>query len=255
MKEKFKTLYLRLQRLHYRPAPNLNIKTQQPFAIADSSSDSTLLHHSEAVVAQLNIEPTLHPLQVRFPYGKTARSMGTSEVVLPETTIAHIFEDHVLGQSLFSISDISKQDYSATFHKNGLYIYHNNDLVHFCPKTTTAATATAWTLPIQRPLEHANAVISLSSDKKFVEFTNASLGIPVQSTLLRAVRKGYLSTMPRLTSELLCKHPSNTAATTMGHLDRTRQGLDSTKSVPALPAQPLDTYVCIHTLRINTYKR
>jgi hypothetical protein len=143
------------------------------------------------VVAQLNIEPTLQPLQVRFPDGKTARSMGISEVALPETTIAlpvHIFEDHVLGQSLFSISDITKQDYSAIFHKNGLYIYHNNDMVHFSPKTTAA---TAWTLPIQRPIEHANAVISLPSDKKFVEFTNASLGSPVQSTLLRAVRKGY----------------------------------------------------------------
>ncbi len=168
--------------------------------------------------------------------------MGASEVALPATTIAlpaHIFEDHIMGQSLFSISDITKQDYSATFHKNGLYIYHDDDLVHFSPKTTAA---TVWTLPIQCPLEHANAVISLPSDKKFVEFTNASLGSPVQSTLLRAVRRGYLSTMPRLTSELLCKHPSNTVATAMGHLDRTRQGLDSTKSVPASPAQPVDTY-------------
>jgi len=101
-------------------------------------------------------------------------------VALPTTTIAlpaHIFEDQVLGQSLLSISDITKQDYTATFRKNGLYLYHDNDLVHFSPKTTDA---TAWTLPIQRPLEHANAVISLPSDKKFVEFTNASLGSPVQ---------------------------------------------------------------------------
>ena len=185
------------------------------------------------MAAQLDIEPATHPLQVRFPDGKTARSMGTSDVALPTTTIAlpaHIFEDQALGQSLFSISDITKQDYTATFRKNGLYLYHDNDLVHFSPKTTDA---TAWTLPIQRPLEHANAVISLPSDKKFVEFTNASLGSPVQSTLLRAVRKGYLSTMPRLTSELLCRHPSNTVATAMGHLDRTCQGLDSTKAVPA----------------------
>jgi len=129
------------------PAPNLNTTAQQPSAIADSGSDSTLLRHSDAVAAQLNIEPTLHPLQVRFPDGKTARSMGKSDVALPATTIAlpaHIFEDHVLGQSLFSISDITKQDYSATFHKNGLYLYHDNDLVHFSPKTTDA---TAWTLP------------------------------------------------------------------------------------------------------------
>ena len=80
---------------------------------------------------------------------------------------AHIFEDHDLGQPLFSISDVTKQDYSAMFHKIGLYLYHDNDLVHFSPKTTEA---TAWTLPIQRPLEHdANAVISLPSDRKFIE--------------------------------------------------------------------------------------
>ena len=216
--------------------------TQQPSAIADSGSDSTLLRHSDAVAAQLNIELTTHPLQVRFPDGKTARSTGISDIALPATAIslpAHIFEDDALGQSLFSISDITKQDYTATFHKNGLYLYHNNDLVHYSPKTTEA---TAWTLPIQRPIENANAVISLPSDKKFVEFTNASLGSPVQYTLLRAVRKGYLSTMPRLTSELLCKHPSNTVATAMGHLDRTRQGLDSTKAVSASPTEPVDTY-------------
>jgi len=58
------------------PAPNLNIKTQQPFAIADSGSDSTLLRHSDAVVAQLNIEPTPHPLQVRFPDAKNSSIHG-----------------------------------------------------------------------------------------------------------------------------------------------------------------------------------
>jgi hypothetical protein len=81
---------------------------QQPSAIADSGSDSTLLRHSDAVAAQLDIEPATHPLQVRFPDGKTARSMGISDVALPTTTMAlpaHIFEDQVLGQSMFSISD------------------------------------------------------------------------------------------------------------------------------------------------------
>jgi hypothetical protein len=45
-----------------------------------------------------------------------------------------------------------------------------------------------------------------------------------------------------ITSELLCKHPSHTVATAMGHLDRTRQGLDSTKAVPASPTELVDTY-------------
>jgi hypothetical protein len=140
----------------------LKTTTQQPSAIADSGSDSTLLRHSDAVAAPLDIELTMHPLQVRFPDGKTARSTGISDIALPATAIslpAHIFEDDALGQSLFSISDITKQDYTATFHKNGLYLYHNNDLVHYSPKTTEA---TAWTLPIQRTIEHANKCSNLS---------------------------------------------------------------------------------------------
>jgi hypothetical protein len=125
--------------------------TQQPSAIADSGSDSTLLRHSDAVAAQLDIELTTHPLQVQFPDGKTARSTVISDIALPATAIS---------LPLFSISDITKQNYSATFHKNGLYLYHDKDLVHFIsPKTTEA---TAWTLPIQRTIEHANKCSNLS---------------------------------------------------------------------------------------------
>ena len=167
----------------------------------------------------------MHPLQVRFPDGKTARSTGISGIALPATAIslppAYTFEDDVLGQSLFSISDITKQNYTATFHKNGLYLYHDNDLVHYSPKTTEA---TAWILPIQRLIENANAVISLPSDKKFVEFTNASLGSPVQSTLLRAVRKGYLSnhatTYLGAPMQIPVQHCRHSNGTSKSHLPR-----------------------------------
>jgi hypothetical protein len=65
---------------------------------------------------------------------------------------------------------------------------------------------------------------------------SASFGSPVLSTLKRALRKGYLSSLPRFTSALLCKHPPNSVATAMvGHLDRRRQGLDFTAPVPVVP--------------------
>ena len=60
-----------------------------------------------------------------------------------------------------------------------------------------------------------------------------SFGSPAPSTLLRALRKGYLSTLTRFTSALFSKHKPHTVATAMGHLDRRRQGLDSTS--PPLP--------------------
>ena len=75
----------------------------------------------------------------------------------------------------------------------------------------------------------------MPSDKKYVKFTHASFGSPAISTLLRAIRKGYLLTLPRLTSALVCKHLPNTVATALGHLDRRRQGLDSTTAVPNDP--------------------
>ena len=221
-------------------APNINIKIHPPSSCADTGSDSILLRQTNAVAAALDIQPTQHPLHVRFPDGQTAQSIGITTVAIPSTNIplpAHIFTDASLRQSLFGIADITNLDYDATFRKDGLYLYHDSELVHFNPKSLEE---TSWTLPLQRPLVHANAVLSLPSDKKFVHFSHASLGSPSISTLLRALRKGYLSTLPRLTSALLCKHTPNTEATAMGHLDRKRQGLDSTTS-PVASSKPLTT--------------
>jgi len=210
-------------------APIINIKTHPPSSTADTGSDCILIRQTDAVAAKLEIQATSHPLRVRFPDGEIASSIGTSEVALPSTSIAlpaHVFTDDSLQQSLFGISDITNNDYDATFRKDGLYYLYNGDaLVHYSPKSSDASS---WTLPIQRPIAHANAALSLPSDKKYVQFMFASFGSPAHSTLLRALRKGYLSTLTRFTSALFSKHKPNTVATAMGHLDRRRQGLDST---------------------------
>lgn len=202
------------------PAPHLPITITPLLACADTGSDSILLRHRDAIAATLDIQPASQPLQVRFPDGRTALSIGTTDVALPSTSIplpAHVFDDKSLQHSLFGISDITNLDYDATFRKDGVYLYQGTDLVHYTPKSPNA---TNWTLPLQRPLAQANAVLSLPSDKKFVQFMQASFGSPVLSTLKRALRKGYLSTIPRFTSALLCKYPPNPVATAMGHLDR-----------------------------------
>ena len=62
----------------------------------------------------------------------------------------------------------------------------------------------------------------------------ASFGSPAHSTLLHALRKGYLSTLSLFTSVLFSKHIPNTVATVMGHLDHRRQGLDYTSPTPVV---------------------
>ena len=85
-------------------------------------------------------------------------------------------------------------------------MYHDVELVHYSPKSTAALS---WTLPIQRTLTQANAVLPLPSDKKYLQFMFASFESPAHSTLVCALRKGFLSTLSRFTSTLFSKHKPN----------------------------------------------
>ena len=88
---------------------------------------------------------------------------------------------HLFVVSLYLVTnkaDITNLDYyDATFHnKDGLYLYRGTELVHYTPKSLDD---TSWTLPLQRPLVYANAVLlSLPFDKKFVHFSHASFDSP-----------------------------------------------------------------------------
>ena len=112
---------------------------------------------------------------------------------------------------------------------------------------TKLLTDTLWHVPlftlkfstISSTLSQFHAAFSLSADKDFVKFVHASMGSPALSTLLAAVRKGYLSSWPRLTSSLVDAHPPNTLATAQGHLTQRRQGLDSTSLIEPHPDRSL----------------
>ena len=83
-------------------------------------------------------------------------------------------------------------------------------------------------LPTHTVATSASAILRSDTDASFATFMHTALGSPALSTLLRAVRKGYLSSYPRLTATMVTTYLSLTAATARGHLDQHRQGLDST---------------------------
>ena len=61
------------------------------------------------------------------------------------------------------------------------------------------------------------------------EYLHASCYGPVKSTFLKAIKKGFFKTWPRLSEETIRKHLYPQIATAKGHLAQTRQHLQSTK--------------------------
>jgi hypothetical protein len=86
-----------------------------------------------------------------------------------------------------------------------------------------------------------------------VAYSHAALFSPATSTMETAFEKNFLPPFPGLTLKSLRKHPPNSEATTMGHLDNIRKNTRSTKKSPTkkapcpvadpfdFPPQPQDT--------------
>lgn len=67
------------------------------------------------------------------------------------------------------------------------------------------------------------------SDASFVLYHHRAFGSPVLSTFLKAIRAGYLASIPRLTATIVLRNPPFSLATSFGHLDACRKGLHSTR--------------------------
>ena len=183
-------------------------------------------------------------------YGSCYQTATPGDLWLPHlsaTLTTHIFPDEILGNSLIRIFELCNNGCVATFTSNAVHVTNAGFTVLHqekdpadslwtvsLPNLTAIATATA-----------ASAILRSDTDEKFATFIHKSFGSPVLSTFLRTVRKGYLSSYPRLTAPMITSYLSLTAATARGHLDHHRRGIDSTSlddsaedldiATPALP--------------------
>ncbi len=80
----------------------------------------------------------------------------------------------------------------------------------------------------------------LSKILDFANFWHATFGSPAVSTFLSAIDNSLIR-VPGLTATKVRRHPPNAVATAYGHLHATRQGIESTKKIPALilPSEPI----------------
>ena len=100
------------------------------------------------------------------------------------------------------------------------------------------------TMPSYMDLYGVNSITSVYQAKRLkdaMQFHHASFNNCSKSTLLAAASKGILPTWPLLTRANISKYVSETQATHMGHMQRIRQNLRSTKKDLPIYLQNLET--------------
>jgi hypothetical protein len=82
----------------------------------------------------------------------------------------------------------------------------------------------------------ANSLYECSTTHKLIHFYYACLNFPVKSTLILAIKAGYLKGFPGLTAARVRCHIDVNVASKRGHMDQVRQGQRSTKlAATAIP--------------------
>ena len=80
--------------------------------------------------------------------------------------------------------------------------------------------------------------ISNLNDASFTTYISRALGSPSNTTLLNAIRRGYIK-IRGLTTKILLRNPPQSLFTSLGHLDLVRKNLRSTKIPPFQPSLAL----------------
>lgn len=202
--------------------------------IADCGATDTLFRQSDQHLLQ-QVTPG-GGLLVGLPNGAHITSTATGQLPSPNVSvtpiIAHIYSDQDLDRSLVSLADFCNRGCVATLTDTDITITHNNTVILHSTKEPTAKLWPIRFLPFDSSVSSAYAVVNLQTIAELVQYNHATLAYPPISTLLRALQRGYLGNLPRLTTKMVRMNPPQSIATAMGHLDLHRQGWQSTRAEP-----------------------
>ena len=205
--------------------------------------DSPILH---------NIHITNNPIRIKLPNDHLIVSTHTANLALPElphqATVAHLFPD--MGSSaLLSIGLLCDAGCIATFTDDTATItLHGHTIL---TGTRNIHTDKLWQMNVPSPPTPQDSAMAATTTASaapadLVAFAHAAMFSPVLSTLRQALTKKFIMNLPGLTLATLKKHPPHSTATAKGHLNQTRQGIKSTKSMdeplPLLDTSDTDMY-------------
>ena len=203
-----------------------------------------------ALLTNLRLVTDNDRIAVILPDGSTIRSTHTATLDLPTLPLAarhaHVFPD-LIG-SLISIGVLTDHGMTALYDATTVTIYSGKTAVLRGLRSPDNRLwffdLAAATSPDPPPAVHSAAAMfpSNSTHMQIVAWYHATLGSPAVPTMLAAVDRGYVK-FPGLTAAMIRKYPPQAVATSQGHLDQRKQGLQSTKSQPSAPPTAVGTTV------------
>ena len=225
----------------------MSIATNQ--AIADTGATSIFIMDGVDVV---NKRPATTPLIINLPDGRKVHSSHVCDITipgLPQVLTGHVVP-HLAIASLMGIRPLCDAGCTVTFDKEKCDVIYNGNVILRGIKDVSTGL---WTLPIKATksalprsspnIDRAQGNIeihpgvnlasfthSVKTRANGVKFAHQSLCNPKISTLLKAVRRGFLKGCPNLSEKLILKYLNPSPATAKGHMKRPRHGIRSTRT-------------------------
>ena len=226
-------------------------------AIADTGATSIFV--MEGVDVE-NKQVAVQPLTIRLPDGRKVHSSHTCDINIPglhTRLIGHIVP-HLSVASLMGIRPLCKAGCTVQFDDDKCDVIYNGNVIlrgykdpasdlwtlpitADAMKTALPRSAPVFdralhdTAPVHPGVDLANFTHSIKTRANGVKFAHQSLCSPKISTLLKAVRKGFLKGCPNLSEKLILKYLNASPATSKGHMKRPRHGIRSTRAATATP--------------------
>ena len=233
----------------------VTLTVQPSQAIADTGATSIFVM---AGTPMENMRTAVDPLTINLPHGGIVTSTHLCDIVipgLPTVLTGHIVPGLKMA-SLLGIRILCKAGCVVTFTDKNCEVRFNKKLIL---QGTKDPSTDLWTLPITPAAIQTQSNIALGKDRcdpknptpvavaafthsirtraNAVKYAHQSLGNPKISTLLKALKQGFLEGCPNMTIPLVKKYLNASPATSKGHMKRPKKGIRST--TPRSPQVPM----------------
>ena len=188
--------------------------------------------------------PTVTPeaISIGLPNGAQLSSNLTTQLPI-DTLPSHATRAYIVPEfdkMLVSVKQLTEVGCKAVFERDDATVTYNGDIIMQAPINKETGL---WevTFPrhsgtIHTPQHSCNAIITGSTVPQRIAYYHACCFSPVLSTWCDAIDAGFFLSFPELTSKLVKKHPPQSRAMQMGHLDQSRAGVQSTQPIEYQPS-------------------